>query len=193
MVEERHRGARLGGQPQVQLEVESADELAQVLNALGVEEQVEADALFEELDEEETGLVEWEIFSGWYIEWGLRAAAGAAGADDASDGSSDGLGDLLDGIDLDDFEDSEGEGAAEAAEGEGSDIDDDDLLAGLDDLDDLTYSDDERTPPRPAAPPEGQQSSAGSVRSKAAHFAVREARPVEELLVAEPHERQDHE
>ena len=167
-----------------------ADELAQVLNALGVEEQVEADALFGELDEEEMGLVEWETFSGWYIEWGLRAAAGA---DDASDGSSDGLGDLLDGIDLDDFEDSEGEGAAQAAGGEGSDIDDDDLLAGLDDLDDLTYSDDERTPPRPAAPPEGQQSSAGSVRSKAAHFAVREARPVEELLVAEPHERQDHE
>ena len=33
VVEERHRGARLVGQPQVELEVEAADELAQVLVA----------------------------------------------------------------------------------------------------------------------------------------------------------------
>lgn len=72
-----------------------ADDIAQVLTALGLDEDgVDEDHIFAELDSEGSGVVEWEAFSAWYIDWGVDQAAGHHDDDDE-------LGDLLD--DLDDL------------------------------------------------------------------------------------------
>jgi hypothetical protein len=129
------------------------DELAQVLAALGVE-GIDEDAVLEQLDEDQSGVVEWEAFSAWYIEWGVEQAQAHEQDDD------DELGDLLDDLDglggSSDDETAEADGVAEALAGiddldiggtdSDSDVDgdgdeddgDDDLLAGLDDLDDMS-------------------------------------------------------
>lgn len=127
-----------------------ADEIAQVLAALGVDD-LDEDTVFAELDEEGSGVIEWEAFSAWYVAMGLKNAVD--GGDDEDD-----LGGLLD--DLEDLggtstededqderqqqrrlrQEEEGDNEGDA-EGTG-DVNLADAMAGIDDLD-LGGSDDD--------------------------------------------------